>query len=372
MLERKYSVMSELDEIRLSINKIDKEMAAAFTKRMELCGQVAEYKRSHGMQVLDAGREREVLERNSAYVESEMLKPYYMQYMQSVMDISKRYQHRLLEGDRIAYSGIEGAFAGIAAKRIFPDGEAVSYKNFAAAYESVVKGDCDAAVLPIENSYAGEVGQVMDLLFDGDLYVNGIYFLPIAQNLLAVKGAKLSDIRKVISHPQALDQCAEYIDKHGFERVTAENTARAARAVAEEGSLKIAAIASAETADLYGLEILDHDINESAANTTKFAVVSRAQTASGSAKEESTFMLMFTVRNEAGSLVKALDVIGRYGYNMRAVRSRPLKNLPFQYYFYVEAEGRPKSEETRAMLEELSEHCKRLKVLGSYMVEGNL
>ena len=138
---------------------------------------------------------------------------------------------------KIAYSGIEGAFAHIAAKRIFPTEELISYGDFRSAYEAVEKGECDYAVLPIENSYAGEVGQVTDLMFQGALFVNGVYTLNVMQNLLGVKGASVESIRKVISHPQALEQSSDFITAHGYATEEAVNTARAAKMVAELGDI---------------------------------------------------------------------------------------------------------------------------------------
>ena len=179
----------------------------------------------------------------------------------------------------IAYSGVEGAFANIAAKNIFPDMNMVACSDFSEAYESVVNDTCDFAVLPIENSYAGEVGHVMDLMFSGNLNVVGIYYLRVTHNLLAIKGAKLEDIKTVISHPQALEQCRGYIKAHGFEKIQEKNTAFSAKQVSEKGDKSLAAIASVETAKLYGLEVLAHEINESNDNTTRFAVLSKKKIA---------------------------------------------------------------------------------------------
>ena len=191
--------MTDLEKARKKINEIDKEMAQLFEKRMEAVKAVAEYKKANGVRVTDSAREAEVIKRNSELIENETLKPYFVSFLQSSMDISKAYQHRLLEGMRVAYSGVEGAFANIAANRIFPDAKAVPYANFKEAYDSVVNGECDCAVLPIENSHNGDVIQVMDLTFFGTLYINGIYDISVIQNLLAIPGATLADIKEVIS-----------------------------------------------------------------------------------------------------------------------------------------------------------------------------
>ena len=144
------------------------------------------------------------------------------------MKLSRQYQHKLISGMKVAYSGVEGAFAHIAAGRIFPESTRISHTDFKAAYDAVVNGDCDAAVLPMENSYAGEVGQTIDLIFSGGLFVNGIYELEIHQNLLGIPGTSVEDITKVTSHPQALSQCHDYIRSRALETEEANNTAVAA------------------------------------------------------------------------------------------------------------------------------------------------
>ena len=361
--------MTELEQARAGINEIDAKMAELWEKRMNLVVQVANYKKKNGMQVFDSSREKQVIERCVQYIKNIDLQPYYVQFIQDLMDISKKYQHKLLEGAKIAYSGIEGAFANIAAKKIFPDGNLIPYTDFQSAYEAVESGECDVAVLPIENSFAGDVGQVTDLMFTGKLFVNGVYSLPVTQNLLAVKGAGIEEIKTVISHPQALDQCASYIRSKGWETKTASNTARAAKQIADLNDKSVAAIASAETAELYGLEVLAEKINENSTNTTRFAVFSKVKEKTINSEDYSTFIMMFVVKNESGSLVNALKVISDYGYNMRNVKSRPLKNSQWEYYFYVEAEGKISSTDGQAMIKALSDRCQMLKVLGSYSLE---
>lgn len=355
------SKVSALDEARAAINRVDLQMARLFEQRMRAVASVAEYKAARGLPVLDPERERWVVERNAARVSDE-IRPYYARFLERAMQVSRQYQHRLIEGVRVAYSGVEGAFAWVAARRAFPDAQPVAYPGFEQAYEAVANGECDCAVLPVENSTAGEVGAVMDLLFNGGLFVNRMVEVPIVQNLLGVPGASVQDVRKVASHPQALAQCADYLQEHGWETVEAPNTAMAAQAVVDAADPSVAAIASAEAAELYGLVVLDHDINESSQNTTRFAVVSRVQNDATT----SSFALMFTVRDEAGSLAKAINVIGAHGFNMTVLRSRPMKGLAWTYYFYIESTGDVTSPEGRAMLAELEKQCDLLKVVGRF------
>lgn len=265
---------------------------------------------------------------------------------------------------KIAYSGIEGAFAHTVAKRIFANDEYVSFPNFKETYESVAKGECDYAVLPIDNSYSGEVTEVMDLLFEGDLFINALYSLPVVQNLLGCPGSSKETIRKVISQQKALEQCDEYIRKNGYEIIQSTNTARAAREVAQLQDISTAAIASIETAQIYGLTVLDEQINESGDNTTRFAVLSKKRGCIGLYENEKSFIMLFTVDNSAGALLVPLQIIAKYDFNMKVLHSRPLKQHRWQYYFYVEAEGDHDTEKGQMMKEELGSACSFIKVIG--------
>jgi len=354
---------NKLEEARKIINEVDAQMAELFVQRMRAAELVYEHKKEFGLPILDPKREDAVIEKNSALIEDEVLKGYYIDYLRHLMSVSRAYQYRMQSGLKVAYSGVEGAFAHIAAGRIFPGGNRVSYTDFKAAYDAVASGECDAAVLPIENSYAGEVGQTIDLIFSGGLFINGIYELEIHQNLLGVPGASVEDIKKVTSHPQALSQCHDYIEMRGFAAEEATNTALAAKMVAEANDKSLGAIASVETAEIYGLKVLEANINKSGENTTRFAVLSKVRAASPSL---SSSVLMFTVKHEVGSLANAIGIIGKYGYNMTALRSRPLKKHSWQYYFYVEIAGTTDTENGRKMLEELGRMCDQLKVAGTF------
>ena len=179
----------DLQESREVIRQVDEEMAKLFVKRMEAVRSVAAYKKERGLPIEDKEQEARVIKGRSVLVEDPELRSFYVNFLQDTMDVSKRWQHYLMKGLKVAYSGVE----------------------------AVEKGECDVAVLPIENSFAGEVGQVLDLMFSGDLYVNGVYDLSINQNLLGMPGTDISRIRTVYSHPQAISQCRSYIRKHGFD-----------------------------------------------------------------------------------------------------------------------------------------------------------
>ena len=359
--------MNELEKARKIINEVDAEMARLFEKRMQASEMVASYKKEHALPILDTSRENEIISKNASFIENQAVREYYVQFLKETMAISRSYQSRLNEGIKVAYSGVPGAYAYIATKKLFPEGNPVSYSDFASAYNAVESGECDACVLPIENSYAGDVGTVMDLIFSGSLYVNQVIDLEIVHNLMGVEGATLDSIKSVVSHPQALSQCAEFIEKHGYESEPFSNTAAAAQFVKEKADTSIGAIASDETAKIFGLKIIENAVNTSRNNTTRFAVFSRAQNnVKSQGKMNNHFILTFTVKNEAGALAKTLDIIGAHGFNMRNLRSRPMKELLWSYYFYIEADGSIDTAEGKEMLRALGATTDRLRLAGTY------
>ncbi len=261
----------------------------------------------------------------------------------------------------VAYCGTRGSFSEIAASKLFPSGELIPCPSFQDAYKLVVEGKADSALLPIENSYAGEVAATVDLLYKGTLFVNDLYEMKIEQNLVGIKGTTLADVKTVISHPQALAQCAEYIAAQRFAEIVSENTAFAAKTVAEKGSKEIAAIASRACAELYGLDVIAADIAERGDNTTRFALFSRRESAVRAGEH---LILLFAVGDRSGALAEALSIIARYGYNMKSLHSRPLKDKPWQYYFYVEAEGNGSE---YLLIDELKKCCEDAKIAGRFL-----
>ena len=357
---------TKLEEIRQEIQETDRQIAVLFEQRMHLAEGVIRNKMEKGLPVLDPEREARLLQANLAYVQDPVLKEYYVLFLKHLMGLSKSYQSRLMKDMRVAYSGLPGAFAQIAVTSLFPDAQALPYPDFESAYKACEQGEADVTVLPVENSYSGEVGNVMDLTFNGSLYINMMLELGITQNLLGLKGATTADIRTVVSHPQALSQCEGFLHEKGFEPLEFENTALAAKYVAEQGDKSIAAIGSLETATRYGLEVLQSNINFAATNTTRFAVFSRVMNAPSQSKAGEFFILVFTVKNEAGALAKVLNIIGAHGFNMTNLRSRPLKEPLWNHFFFAELEGNAFSAEGRDLITQLDTVCDQLKLVGTY------
>jgi len=361
--------MTELEQARKDINQIDLQMAELFEKRMKACSVVADYKIQNGLSIKDQAREDAMIDANRKLISNPEVESYYVQFLRKCIDLSCDFQAYKMQGMKVAYCGTEGAYAQIAAKKMFPTAQLIACPSFDEAYKSVEEGKFDCAVLPIENSYAGDVTTVMDLAFRGTLYINQMYDLPISHNIMGIKGTSLNQVKKVVSHPQALSQCSNYIKAHGYETEPYSNTALAAKHVKEMNDPTIAAIASEETAELFGLEILEHTINDSRNNTTRFAVFSRIKNtpaASKVKKGEEKCAIVFVVKNEAGALARTLNIIGAHDFNMRNLRSRPMQESQWEYYFFIEAEGNINTQNGKDMLNELQAICAKVKCIGSY------
>ena len=291
--------MDKLQEARKIINEVDTQLVQLFQRRMEAAELVAAHKQTHGLPILDAAREAEVIRKGAEQMDREDLRSYYMDFMENVMAISRQYQHKLMEGMQVAYSGLEEAAA-----KLFPNAQAIDYPDFKTAYDAVVEGACHVAVLPLENSYAGAVEQVTDLIFSGPLHINGILSLESPHHLLGVEGSTRENIKT---------------------------------------------------------------INCSQVNTTRFAVLSRYEDRNISKKQGAHFVLMFRVKNETGALDRALNIITTHGFTMRTLRSCPMKELRMQQYFYGEAEGDIHTPKGAGMLKELTVCCEAVKCIGSFI-----
>ncbi len=353
--------MNELERARQTIDAVDAEMADCFARRMAAVEAVVAYKKARGLPILDSGREDAVLQKNLARMENEAYKPYYADYLKYNMALSRQYQAAILGQDRVAYQGVEGAYAHIALQHLFPHAEARQYPTWDEVFEAVEAGDAAFGVVPFENSHAGDVSAVLDLCYNHKLYITEMYDLSVRHCLLGLPGAALSDIRTVYSHQQAIAQSEKFLRTLGLPAQPMDNTAVAAQHVAQSGDKTMAAIASAETARLYGLQILAEGINTDGDNTTRFVVIGRQCPASGN-----RFSILFTVDNKPGKLAQVIQKIGETGFNMESIKSRPMPHVPFEYYFYAELVGSPADAGTQTLLSALNEICRTVRLLGVY------
>ena len=354
--------MDELEQARREIDEVDAALAELFERRMRAVVQVARYKQAHGIPIHDPAREDAVLQKAAARIQDEALRPYYLDHVRNRMALARQYEALLLGQNRVAYQGVEGAFAHIALRQLFPHAEAVSCPTWDEVFARVAAGDAARGVVPFENSHAGDVSAVLDLCYNHpELWVVQVYDLPVHQNLLVLPGAELTGIRHVYSHQQAIAQSETFLKQMGLPCTAMANTAMAAKFVAESGDRTLAAIASRETAALYGLEVLVPDINADGDNTTRFIVISREKPTRGN-----RFSLLFTVDNKPGKLAAVIQKIGASGFNMESIKSRPMPHMPFEYYFYAELVGDPARAESEALLRELDRTCRTVRLLGVY------
>ena len=354
--------MDALEQARRRIDAVDTQLAALFEQRMAAVLEVARYKQAHGLPIFDAAREAVVLEKSAARIQDPALRPYYRDHVQNLMDVAKQYEAEVLGQNRAAYQGVEGAFAHIALRALFPHAQAVSYPTWEDVFNAVERGDAAHGVVPFENSHAGDVSAVLDLCYNHPgLWVVDVYDLPISQNLLVLPGVQIGEIRQVYSHQQAIAQSETFLKQFRLPASPMPNTAMAAQFVAQTGDRSKAAIASRETAELYGLEVLVPDINTDGDNTTRFIVLSRQRPTAGN-----RFSLLFTVDNKPGKLAEVIQIIGASGFNMESIKSRPMPHVPFEYYFYVELVGDPARDESAALLRQLDRICRTVRLLGVY------
>ena len=357
--------MSKLEEARLTINEVDEAMAQLFEKRMQAVEEVIKYKQKNHLPVLDEKREAFVIEHNTSYIRDPKYKASYHEFMKQLMGVSRAYQKSVLYHDVIGFQGVEGAFSHIAANRIFPNRKQKRYATFEEVFKAVVNQEIAYGIVPFENSYTGEVGEVLDLLIQYPVYVQGDYDLRISQNLLGIKGASLEDIKQVYSKDQAIHQSKRFLQGRGYELIPYPNTALAAEYVARMQDKSKAAIAAKENAELYGLDILAENINTSDQNTTRFLILGKALRTKGNRSS-----LAIIVPHKAGALVAAMNLIAKYGFNMQSIISRSIKERPWEYYFYIEIDGNIHEAQEKKLLAELNEVCEQVKILGLYETKG--
>lgn len=353
--------MNDLEKAREIIDDIDSKLTELFEKRLDTVMQVAEYKRKNNMDVFDSSREKNVLDKNIAKLKNQNYATYYESFMLNMFEISKTYQKKILNTITVAFQGTTGSFSDIASCKLYPLANKKACSTFEEVFEAVENNLADFGVIPFENSFTGEVGDVIDLLFKHNLYFNTVYELKVNQNLLGIKGAKIEDIKDVYSHPQAIFQSNVFLKNRNFVIHEFLNTALAAEYIKKENDITKASIASLEVAKLNDLEVLAKDINTSNSNTTRFIVLSKKLIKAGN-----RFSIFFTLSNKVGALANIINIISANNFNMAKIQSRSIKDIPWEYYFHIEIEGDITTEKAEKMLSELKENTSEFKILGCY------
>ncbi|MCC6300483.1 MAG: prephenate dehydratase [Anaerolineales bacterium] len=264
---------------------------------------------------------------------------------------------------RVAFQGEAGAYSEQALIEYFGSVETKPCESFDAAFEAVASGECERGLIPIENSLAGSIHQNYDLLLRYDLHVVGEYLLRVRHCLIVAPGVTFSEIKKAISHPQALAQCADYLKGRGIQPESVYDTAGSVKMLKASGARDTAAVASRRAAELYGMQILEEGIEDNAENYTRFLAISKtAVRPDGEAKTS----IVFTLKNQPGALFKALSVFALREIDLTKIESRPLQGKPWEYFFYIDFVGAAYEETAKRALDQLSEYALTLRTLGSY------
>ena len=376
--------MEDLQELRKQIDQIDQEMVRLFEARMDVCRQVAEYKIANGKKVLDRSRELEKLDTLGGMAHNDFNRHGIRELFQQIMAMSRKLQYQLLEKEgvsgslpftridhidrkhcRVVYQGVEGAYQHQAALEYFgKDVNVFHMGTWKECMEAIKEGMADYAVLPIENSSAGEVNDIYDLLEEYENYIVGEQIIKIQHALLGVPGTKLEDIRTVFSHPQALMQCAGYLNRHPqWKQISLSNTAVAAEKAAQDGDKSQAAIAGEITAKLYGLEILEMPVNDCRFNSTRFIIVTNRKMYEKDARKVS---ICFELPHVSGSLYNILSHIIYNDLNMCKIESRPIPERNWEYHFFVDFEGNLDDSAVKNAIRGIAEEAVNFKILGNY------
>ena len=375
----------DLNDLRLEIDEIDRCIVELFCKRMEVSVKVSQYKIENGLPVLDANRERKKLAKISEMAGEDMA-GYARTLYNTIFDMSRaeqeKYMHptsptaekikRAIESTpkmfpdyaTVACQGVEGAYSQIAAEKLFRTPDIEYYESFEDVFKAVKDGRCRYGVLPLENSTAGSVNLVYDLMMGYNFSIVRGTRVHIDHQLLAKKGTRLENVREVFSHPQAISQSADFLRSLGVKITPCQNTAAAAKMVAESDRDDIAALSSRSCASLYGLEVLRASVQDKGNNHTRFICISKNLEIYPGADKTSIMMIL---NHKPGALYKVLARLYTLGINVTKLESRPLPDREFEFMFYFDQETSIYSGEFIQLMCELDDLCEEFKYLGSYL-----
>lgn len=376
--------MAALEELRERLDEIDSQIADLYEKRMKVCEEVGEYKVKAGRKVFDRQREREKLADVASKVTGDFNKKGIQEVYQQLMSMSRKLQYQQLveagalgrlpfiriddldkQNARVVFQGTEGAYGQAAMRQFFgEDVNCFHVRTFRDAMEATEEGAADYAVLPIENSTAGPVIEMYDLLDEFENYIVAETILPIVHTLSGLPGTKLSDIQRVYSKTEALMQTSRFLDEHSdWQRISVVNTAIAAKKVLKDQDISQAAVCSAYAAKVHGLEVLVDGINDDADNSTRFIVVTNQKVF---LRDASKISIRFELPHQSGSLYRILSHFIYNDLNMSKIESRPVKGRPWEYCFFVDFEGNLEEAAVKNAIRGLREEAQNLKILGNY------
>ena len=384
-LENVLNKEMSLQEVRVKLDEVDRQIVDLYKQRMALSVQVAESKMRSNRPIRDAQREKQKLESVKSMVEKGYDKKNVEELFRMLMSASRKYQYHLMnkqnygtcripfqevetlpvEDCRVVYTGVEGSFAHQATVKYF--GSQVSsfhVPTFEESMNALSGGRADFAVIPIENVSTGVVADVYDLLVKCDNYIVDEMDLPVEQSLLVLPRTKLEEIDTVFSHPQGISQCSKFLNEHKeIKAIERSNTALAAKMVAEEGIRSHAAIASRIAGELYGLETLISPLNHNLANMTRFAIISNRKI---SKKDAQHISICFETEHDPGSLYRLMSHIIYNNLNMTKLESRPVPGHTWEYRFFMNFDGNFSQSSVKNALTGISEEAVSFKILGSF------
>lgn len=367
----------DLKELRNQIDDIDSEILKLFSKRMEVCRGVAEYKKEHDLPVMQGGREKQVLERVRANAPEDLRDGAAMLF-QNIMDISKCLQNEEIErthklfspkpfipenAAKIACQGTAGAYSEAACKKLFGDKPAVFYHEFEDVFNAVESGEADYGILPLENSTIGTISETYSLMSKHSFNICSLVRVEITHCLAAAECAALETVKRVYSKEEALSQCSEYIKNHGLARREYANTALSAEYVKEKNTPEAACICSKACAEMYGLKILDDRIADAYPNYTRFICFSRDYIAP---EDADTISVCMTVPNTPGSLYRMLTKFSIAGLNLTKIESKNIAGSDFEVLFYLDFKGSCSDEKVVALLHDFENEMTFFRFLGSF------
>jgi len=367
----------DIDDLRNQIDKIDANLVSLFENRMEIVLKVAEYKKKNGVAILNKAREEAVIKKNLEIVKNKDLFSEVEEFFKSVMEISRGFQNKNLKNDQVlpngkkmtvGFYGVTGSFSEQALKEYF--GEKVDTKaisEFEDIFLELKYGKINYGVIPIENSSTGAISEVYDLLNKYDFYITGEKYLKISQNLMGIKGSTLDNIKEVYSHPQGIEQSMEFLKGYKqWKLVPYKSTATSAELVKDRNDKTIAAIASSKAAEIFGLEILQKNVNSNATNMTRFVIIGKDMESTTSSNKTS---LVLSTTHKAGSLYHVLRHFAQNDINLMKIESRPIKDKPWEYFFYIDFEGNIDEDKIVSAIELIKKNSRYFKVLGNYKNE---
>lgn len=378
--------MKDLSQCRAEIDEIDSQLLTLLEKRIRVAESVAKYKLANDMKVFDETRERAVLDKIGSRSPEDVREKLVGTY-DGIMNMSKLHQYELksefsprraffdealakgktvphdFTGKTVGAQGVDGAFSSQAARKMFPGAKIVFFASWAEIFAALHSGEIEYGVLPVENSTYGSVTDVYRLIMDNDAYIYSSLRLPVEHCLLAKKGSKVEGIKEIMSHPQAIGQCSDFLGRTGIAATQTTNTAKAAEIVSHSTRCDLAAIASADCAGLYGLEILERGIQNEKHNTTRFAAISRDLTIEDGADKIS---IQFSLAHKEGTLSRILAYFSALGLNLTKIESRPIPSQPFEYRFHLDFNGSMADIHTFNLICALSDELSEFRFIGNY------